>query len=142
MRKVTICFLLMLCSVLAFGQQRWAIVGSVALFNQSQGILRTTIFTPTELGIYRLNFYFSVLGGNEKEYGNFYEDVYITDISGQEWDPSPYGACSGGYYRPVDPITISLKPNVPVEFATHYEGVPRNSPCVYNLAITVEELVQ
>jgi hypothetical protein len=94
MRKMALCFLLLLCPAIAFGQQpQWTTVASVVLFNQSQGIPRTTIFTPTEVGLYHLNFYFSTMGGgNKNQEGTFYENVYGADISGTplggSWDPT------------------------------------------------------
>ena len=73
--------------------------------------------------------------------GTFYENIYGADITGRPLGVAIFASCSGEYL-PLAPITISLKPDVPLEFATHHEGPPGITPCVYNLAITVEQLTQ
>ena len=75
--------MMVLCSVLAFGQGEplWTVVKHVLLFNQNQAIPLTTLLTPTEPGIYRLNLYFQGGGGTSK-FGNFIERLFATDITG------------------------------------------------------------
>src|SRR5579872_1260586 len=67
MRKtLAICLFLVLCCVSGVGQTQaqWAVVWSVALFNQSSPINRTVAFTPTEDGVYRLSCAMSGRGSN------------------------------------------------------------------------------
>ena len=140
MRKTTACFLIMLCSAIAFGQQQpqWTVVQSVVLFSQSQAIPQTTLLTPTEPGLYRLTVYFSG-GGGASPQGAFDLVVVGTDISGVPSRTELGGPCAFSRFISLSPI-VSLKPSVPLTFEVDNLGT---SPgCVYNLAITVEQLVQ
>ena len=142
MCKATICFLMLLCSAIALGQQpQWTVVQNVVLSNQNEDIAKTTIFTPTEPGLYRLTLYFSTSGNGTT--GWFLETLFGTDISGQDLSHLAIYQleCStAAAYRPIPPITIRLRPNTPLAYSV--DSYRSNSPCVYNLAITVEQLVQ
>jgi hypothetical protein len=140
MRSATICFLLLLCSVLAFGQQpQWAVVANVVLFSQVQAIPQTTIFTPTEPGIYRLTLYFSGGGGREGYREEVFEaDLNGVDISGEAISYSPQVRCGTPIINSVSPI-VSLKPQQPLTYDV--TAFVYNAACQYNLAITVERLM-
>jgi hypothetical protein len=141
MRKAAICFLLLLCSAIAFGQQQpqWTVVQSEVLSNQNQPIAQT-LLTPTEASIYRLTIYFSVVSGPSPQ-GAFELTVVGKDISGLPLTGTPFGfGCGGPGFFQVS-SAISLKPNLPLSFEVKSFGIPSQG-CVYNLAITVEQLVQ
>jgi hypothetical protein len=143
MRKVTVCFLLLLCSVLAVGQQQpqWTTVASVVLFNQEQSIpYNTPIFTPTETGIYRLNLYFSG-GGTIPGPDRFYLYMQGYDITGGQVYVQNYLSCQSLSLYSMPPTMVSLKPNIPLVVGL-FDQRRRPSPCQYNLVITVEQLVQ
>jgi hypothetical protein len=143
MRRATLCLLLILCSVIVFAQQpQWRTVASVALFNQTQAIPSTTLLTPSEPGIYRLNIYFSGGGGTAK-FGTFTERLAATDITGYKLGDSGNFTVFCGMNRAwqwLPPVTISLKPNTPLNYEVDSYAV--SPDCVYNVAITVEQLTQ
>ena len=140
MRKAIFGFLLLLCSVLAFGQEpQWTVIKHVTLMQQNQPT-SGFLLTPTEPGIYRLTLYFS--GGDRKGSGGFEEMVNGTDVTGRplsQW--TTYGLdCSELYWQPIPPVTISLLPNAPLTYQVYSNS---SSPsCTYTLAITVEQLMQ
>lgn len=147
MRKATLCFLLMLCSVIAFGQQpQWTTVASVALFSQNQNVPKTTIFTPTEPSVYRLNVYFSGGTHGAATNGAFEVSVSGFDITGLPLsDYNGWGElgtlnvhCNALHWGFLPPITVSLEPNVPLVYQVLSQISSLN--CDYNLAITVEQL--
>jgi hypothetical protein len=150
MRKATICFLLLLCSVIAFGQQpQWTTVASVVLFSQNQNVPKTTIFTPTEPGVYRLNVYFSGGTHGAATNGAFEASVSGFDITGRPLsDDNGWGGLGtlnvhcGGFLQWgfLPQLTVSLEPNVPLVYQVLSQSASLD--CVYNLAITVEQLVQ
>lgn len=142
MGKATICLMVTMCSVIAFAQEepQWKVVQHVTLFQQSELIYWTTLLTPTEPGVYRLTVYFSGGGGGAK--GQFVASIHGFDITG-----IPLGLdgiailCSGKTWYQTAPITVSLKPQIPLM----YEVLGSNNGtagCQYNLAITVEQLMQ
>lgn len=83
LRNATTCFLLLLCSAMAFGQDQpqWKVVASVVLFNQRQALPPTTILTPIGEGIYRLTLYFSGGGAGS---GSLTEIIGGFDITGAQ----------------------------------------------------------
>ena len=143
MRNATLCFLLTLCSAVAFGQQepQWTVIKHVTLMQQNLDIFLTTLLTPTEPGFYRISSYLS--GGVASDPGN--EAVWTatlagTDIAGAQFKPVPLQiACNQASWLSAPPITISLKPQVPLTYQVIAGGGSR--PCQYNLAITVEQLL-
>ena len=146
MRNATIYSLLLFCSGLAFGQQpQWTTVASVVLFNQSQAdrYKKTTLLTPTEPGIYRLNVYFSGGGGTNNPNGEwgFYTELNGFDITGQPLNFSQSVQCGFGmsaFWMPQ--VVVSLKPQHPLTY--DFGGMSPTPGCIYNVAITVEQLVQ
>jgi len=69
MHKATICLLLLLGSLAAFGQSQpqRTVVQSIILPDQTAPIAQTTLFTPTSAGLYRLNAYISATGLSSEE---------------------------------------------------------------------------
>ena len=141
MRKVTICFLLMLCSVWALGQQpQWIVVQNVVLFNQTTPIPLTTLLTPTEPGEYRLNAYFSGLGSGSDRNSNSGElDIVGTDLTGAPMSNSLGLSCAQPIFSSLPTMTMILKPQVPLVYSVRLGGT---GVCKYNLAITIEQLVE
>ena len=145
MYKATIYFLLFLCSVFSFGQQpQWTTVASVVMFNQDHADRRrVTLLTPTEPGIYRLNAYFSGGGGTNNSRGqwSFYNELNGFDITGQPLYFSQSVECGFGmsaFWMPQ--VVVSLKPQRPLTYDVG--GMSATPGCIYNLAITVEQLIQ
>jgi len=140
MSKATLCFVMILCSVIAFAQQQpqWTVIQHVALSQQSQPIPQTTLFTPTSPGIYRLTVYFS--GGTGTGTGIWVESLNGTDITGLPLGGSGNLAifCREANWQWTPPVVISLKPQVPL---TYQVSDISASGCQYNLVITVEELL-
>jgi len=128
MRKtLAICLFLVLCCVSGVGQTQaqWAVVWSVALFNQSSPINRTVAFTPTEDGVYRLSCAMSGRGSNN----NYNFQMY--------W-ALPDGGI--GEYALIPGANVMLvfmpKASVPVI----YYVVGSQGTGTYNLGCTVEQL--
>jgi hypothetical protein len=140
-RKVTIWFVMMLCSALAFGQEpQWMVVRHVVLFNQTEAIPPTTLLTPTEPGEYRLSLYFSGVGTTPGANQEGIADITGIDIAGaflQTYVVIPCGFQPS--YSSLPATTISLKPEVPLTYDVRFAN---RSGCLYNLVITVEQLVQ
>lgn len=137
MRQATICFLMLLWSAIAFGQEpQWRVIKHVSLVEQNL-ITEGNILIPTQpLGVYRLTIYFSVEGTGQ---GGFNADVTGLDISGQSFDKYIEGAvCPAGGFS-SDAITVVLQPRQPLRYS-----ISNNNPsnCNYSLIITVEQLVQ
>jgi hypothetical protein len=135
MRKTAIVALVM-CSLFAFGQKQpqWRVVQSVILTHQTAAIPQTTVFTPRDEGLYRLNAYISA-----RELGNGTEWVFgflWTDLVGQNPMTASISAVRGG----AGTITLifSARRNTPVSFQVQDEGTPPNSH--YTLAFTIEQL--
>jgi hypothetical protein len=146
MRKATIYFLLVLCSATAFGQQQpqWKVVASVVLFNSDQTIpYGTTLYTPTEPGIYRVSVYLSTTGSSNRQSRDSYVlEVLGYDISGfQTIDVETGVVCSTPTFYSMPPLVLSLKPDVPLAYNL-YAYLQSASYCYYNLIISVEQLVQ
>ena len=144
MRKATLYFLLIICSILAFGQEpQWIVVKHVVLFDQKQPILKTTLLTPAEANFYRLTVYISGGGGRPSASEAFVVDVNGTDVSGQSWDLSPVLPCNILSVIGLPPYTLISKPNLPLTYEVYRRPASvLSSDCTYNLAITVEQLVQ
>ena len=83
MREATIYFLMLLCSVLAFGQEepQWKVVKHV-IFTQQMQRIGGTLLVPTEPGIYRLNLYFSESGGGKGLNSYHQAQLQGTDVTG------------------------------------------------------------
>lgn len=142
MRKATsICFLLLaLCSV-TFGQSpQWTVVQNVVLYGQSQAISPTTLLTPSDPGMYRITMYFSTVSGISP-IGTFNALYSGTDVSGVEIGDGSGAVCGKQGFHSSVPLTVSLKPNAPLTYQVRAD-IPPSSSCVYNLAITVEQLLQ
>src|ERR1035438_8751461 len=116
MSNATICFLLMLCSVVAFGQQpQWTVVQQVVLFHQNQAIPKTTLLTPNGQGIYRLNLYLS--GGSFGEgNGQIAYSLNGFDITGAQIFSAGGIDCGSKEWLSMPPIMVSLAPQAPLTY--------------------------
>ena len=58
MRNATICFLLVMCSVIAFGQDepQWKVVKHITLMQQRQPMSQAGLLTPAEIALHRVTF--------------------------------------------------------------------------------------
>ena len=142
MRKATLCFLLLLCSAAAFGQEpQWTVVKHVSLMHQDLNILLTTILIPTEPGLYRISFY---LSGGVTDDARI-DAVWTATLAGSDVTSAPLGPlrlqvpCNQASWVSAPSITVSLKPQVPLTYQVIANGNPRG--CQYNLGITVEQLL-
>lgn len=137
MRKPTICLLLLLCSLAAFGQSQpqWRVVQSIILPNQTAPITQTTLFTPTEAGLYRLTVYISATAlssGEEWSFGLIWTDLV---------EQNPFTLTVSAVRNGPGTITSIFSPrrNTPVSFQVEAENSPPPNSH-YNLAFTVEQL--
>ena len=145
MRKATICptiglMMMVLLSGIALAQEpQWTVIEHVFLTQQTQSIEPTTLATPTEPGLYRISLYFS-------RGGLFGKGSYAASLSGFDISGLPFGggmtfdcASIAGWYS-MPPTTLMLRP----QSSLTYKVVSANGQlsCYYNLAITVEQLVQ
>ncbi len=137
MRKVAICLILLWAS-LASAQLQWqTLPESVSVFQQNQAVKQTTLFTPSQPGIYRVTFYFSDMGIPLAP--SYYEAlVTMQDISGKEQDIDVPITCSPLAGDVPAMIVIALKPNIPLTYAVNAGGESGN--CTYNLTVAVEQL--
>lgn len=143
MRNATLCFLLLLCSVLAFGQEpQWTVVKHVVLMRQDLNIFQTTLLTPTEPALYRISLYLSGgVGSGPRTNAVWTATLAGTDITGARFEPTPLQIlCNQASWLSAPSITISLLPQVPLTYQVINGG--GGLTCQYNLAITVEQLVQ
>jgi hypothetical protein len=101
MRKATISMLLLMCSVVAFGQSepQWRVVKHGFLTNQTVGIQTTTLFTPTKTDLYRMSIYISASGADT----NWQMALDWTDLAGivQRYVSSPSGGTQPIWKFPV-----------------------------------------
>ncbi len=140
MRNATICFLLLLCSVLAFGQEpQWTVVKHVVLLNQTQSVRFENLLTPTEPALYRLSFYFSGNGNGAGQSGYYSVSLNGTDISGMPLGAGGYVLCYQIGWNSTTTTAI-LKPQAHLSYTVFADNSSTN--CTYNLAITIEQLVQ
>jgi hypothetical protein len=134
MRKMTLALLAVVCVWAATSwqsQPRWRTVQSIVLTHQTQPIPQTTIFTPTERGLYRLNTYMTAGGRNIQ--ASWQMNFDWNDIDGS---PFSYGISS--YDSPSELVYIfSPQPNTPVSYmVTQVPGYSGG----YDLVITIEQL--
>jgi hypothetical protein len=142
MRKATICFLLMLYSALALGQEpQWKVIQHIVLFSQTEPIAPTTLLTPTEPGEYRVSLYLSGLGtvpDNGRTQGDL--ELLGNDITGEPLQTLIYIDCANvAEFSSLPATTMSFKPQEPLKYDVRLFG---SSRCLYNIIITVEQLTQ
>ncbi len=139
MRKTTICFLLVLCSVLAFGQDepQWKVVKHITLMQQNQPVSQA-LFTPTETAVYRVTFYFAAGGGNSS--ASWVGNLRGTDATGAFLGGGDIISCAHPNLFSISVMAV-LKPDVPLTYEVD-QFIASTSTCQYNLAITLEQLVQ
>lgn len=139
MRNAILCFLLMLCSVLAFGQEpQWTVVKHLILTQQNTPIPFTTLLFPEDAGIYRVNISFS--GSGTENTGLWEAQLGGTDISGGQLNLGGEADCNVPNWTPIPSVMVFLKAKVPLVYRVF--GRSATPSCQYNLAITVEQLVQ
>jgi hypothetical protein len=128
MRKTTvICSLILVCSLLAFGQgqSQWVIAYSQVLTDQTTPIQETVIFTPTQSGVYRLGAYFSRSGPGTQD--AFWRWIDITGHAQTLQFTVSSGSEENGAYL------IFPKAGTPVTYGVGGTGT-------YNLAYIIEQL--
>ena len=140
MRKAIPC-LLLLCSVIAFGQEpQWTVIKHVTVMQQTQSVAGA-LLTPTEPGIYRLNLYFSGSGGGKGDQSYFIAHIHAIDTTGVPVDGGQTLYCNAAAAYWMPPIMVSLKPQQALSYYVIASPIS-TAGCQYNLAITVEQLVQ
>jgi hypothetical protein len=129
MRKTTmLCLLMLVGSLTAFSQSQpqWKIVHSLILIRQTVPVQETTIFKPSEAGVYRLSAYWSETGkGSNQQF-----TLSWTDITGSAQELSMSGV---GPSR-SSPFVFIPKIGTPITY------VGSGSTGVYNVALTIEQL--
>lgn len=137
MRRTTICFLMLLCSVAALGQPQWRVVKSLALTSQTAPIPQTTLFTPTRTGVYRLSVYLS--GGGGMGPGDWLLFVRWTDLTGASSAIRELQVTTGkANWTQHAPSMLSIQSGTPLVYEV--DAVGDTSGCDYNLVITIEQL--
>jgi hypothetical protein len=138
MRTAAICFLLLLSSVLAFGQEpQWTVVKHLTLTQQNTPIPFTTLLIPEDAGIYRVNISFS--GSGTEHVGVWGAQVGGADVSGAQLNLGGEADCNVPNWTPIPSVMVFLKAQVPLVYRVFGRGATPS--CQYNLAITVEQLV-
>jgi hypothetical protein len=143
MRKAAIFFLVLLCSAISYGQEpQWTVVKHVFLTQQTANIFHTTLLTPTEPSLYRISAYLSGgVGGSPRTNAVWTATLAGSDITGAAFKPAPLQVpCNQTVWLSAPSIIISLEPQVPLTYQVIDGG--GGLTCQYNLAITVEQLVQ
>ncbi len=133
MRKATICLLVVLCLWGATswrGQPQWRVVQYVALTAQTAPISQTTIFTPTERGVYRLTAYLSA-GGNQANWEWLFN---WNDLDGGSFQT---GLDSSDGPSELGAMVFAPQPGIPVTYATTAKPQLHGG---YDLLFTIEQL--
>lgn len=125
------------------------IVAKRRLVNQTAPIPATTIFTPTQSGLYRLSMYATVTQANPATNDNWYTHIYWSDDAGAEesngagyilsWNsgntpPSAWAASTGD--QPGLVITFEAVAGMPISYAV--TGVADGS--AFSLYYVVERI--
>jgi len=134
MRKTTMSLLVLLCLWGATswqGQPQWRVVQHVVLTRQTAPISQTTVFTPTERGVYRLSAYLSA-GGSPQ--ANWEWSFYWNDLDGVGFQTS---LDSSDGPSQVGAMIFAPQPGVPVTYATTSNPQPHGG---YDLLFTIEQL--
>jgi len=136
MKKIA-CLILLL-SAIAFAQEpQWTVVSNVVVYNQTQGVGQTTLFTPSETGLYRVSFYMSAPPYAGPLVGGVIAFYDGTDVSGVIIGEAITTPCRGTpSQQSTIPTTYALAAGQPFTYTVVGGG------CPYNLAIVVEQLVQ
>lgn len=143
MRNATICLLLILCSMAAFGQNQpqWKVVNAVALTNQTAPIAQKTLFTPTAPGLYRLDAYLSAtnLPGQQNDPSWSFLLIYVDLMTGQGEGAGMIVQANGVSTSYIGSYVFSIQPGTPVSYlVSASDPPPANSE--YSLAFTIEQL--
>ena len=137
MRKATLCLVVLLCSLAAYGQKQpqWRVVKSVSLFDQSEPIPNTILFTPSTFGVYRLSGY---MAGTNLQSGTALEFFMSwTDASGSP-ESSSMVVQNQIPSETINPTVFTVHPGTPVVYDV--EAAPPPVGYTYILVLTVEKL--
>ncbi len=128
MRKATICLLLLVCSLAAFGQNepQWRVVKTGVLVKSNQTGF-ATLFTPQVSGLYRITGYISTNEGGQ-EFGVTFA---WTDVSGF----SAGSTLTATFGNPAQ-IVLPFFPSAGTPATYFITGTVGT----YNLAYTIEQL--
>jgi hypothetical protein len=124
------------------------IVARGKLLKQTASVPATTIFTPTQGGLYRLSMYSTVTVANPATNDNWYTYLFWTDDAGSEqtdavplsWNSGnspPYAWGNGASDQPGLVLTFELAARTPLSFTVN--GVTDGSE--FSLYYVVERLV-
>jgi hypothetical protein len=138
MRSLAICFIVILGSrVTALAQapaHEWKVVEVVQLTKQTEATPTTTIFTPTEVGLYRVNILMAC--GGSKGHGGANEPSWqLAFYYGANSNHFEVG-CVGGSNGGSAPYLISPSAGTPVTYSV--TGV-LSPPFSYDIDIIVEQ---
>jgi hypothetical protein len=143
MRKATMCLLVALCSLVAFGQNQpqWKVVQSVILTQQTAAISQTTIFTPERSGLYRLNAYISGKAMNNIQFNPSLNFYFMCSDRFQQGDCGAFMGLNvhGPHTQYIGSYVFSPRPGTPVSYLTSV-GNPPPMNLQYDLAFTIEQL--
>lgn len=146
----TLCVAVLLLPTFALAQGvSPQIVARAKLTHQTATIPTTTIYTPTQTGLYRLSIYATVSKSDPNSGSNWIVGVWYTDDSGQQ---QPLGGLLEGYNSVPGMFTIqnfltslggptvtfNAKAGTPVTYSVTENGPPDNS--AYSLYYTLERL--
>jgi hypothetical protein len=136
MRKATMCLLIALCSLAAFGQSQpqWKVVQYVSLAKQANNIPETTMFVPTAPGLYRMSGYLSVVGPA----AGWELVVTWTDVTGLNSSSHLKVVANGPAVGQLGALIFVPKAGVPVAYSVTEQG--NNPPSIYNVGIVIEQL--
>jgi hypothetical protein len=140
MRNTAICLSVILGSwVAALGQNpvpQWKVVQAVSL-TQNTSVPTTTIFTPTESGVYRLSAYMSIKPDNQTDAGIVGEFAW-TDTSHQA-AAVPFGLPEGDNSLFFSVVPTMFRPLVGIP-VTYFLNSTVSGTGQYNLVFTIEKL--
>jgi hypothetical protein len=143
MRKVMLCGLVLLCSCVSFSQTvpQWKVVKAVFLRNRTAAIQETTLFTPTENGLYRLSGYMSAsnLQGIQNAFWSFI--LRYTDLTQLESNSSMLVQGNGGVINTIDSHVFAVLKGTPISYEVIKSDNPPPPPdAEYTIAFTIEQL--
>jgi hypothetical protein len=131
-RKMTVCLLVFLCSLAAHGQPlQWSVVKSIVLLNQTASIPQTTLFTPTQAGVFRLSA--EIVPASTE--GIWTLEVFWKDRIRTHEAYSCLNTCISSLPEFLN-ITMAVSKDSPIQYATF----PPNDVGGFDLVIVLEQL--
>jgi len=139
MRNTAICLVVILGAWLtAIAQEapQWKVVQVVQIVQQNTPVAVTTLFTPTDAGLYRVVAYMSTEGAKN---AGWQMVMFWDDLTGLQAAFSISANTGGGLkaWGSTQVVTFSPKPGNPVTYSVVQEGAVANR---YNLTFTIERL--